>query len=208
MDDDDLRRGKPSCHIQYGEAMAVLAGDGLLTLGFGTMLDQHHTGKYPPQRVVKAAAELAGAIGSAGMIGGQVIDIQHEGKPITGEELDLLHSLKTGALIRASARIGCIVAGAPDDVVARADRYARNIGLAFQITDDILDVTATREALGKPIDSDRENQKTTYVTLYGLERSRQIVRDLVQEADLAIKGSVLDDPFLYQLADRLAQRDR
>lgn len=208
MDDDDLRRGKPSCHIQYGEAMAVLAGDGLLTLGFGTMLDQHHTGKYPPQRVVKAAAELAGAIGSAGMIGGQVIDIQHEGKPITGEELDLLHSLKTGALIRASARIGCIVAGAPDDVVARADRYARNIGLAFQITDDILDVTATREVLGKPIDSDRENQKTTYVTLYGLERSRQIVRDLVQEADLAIKGSVLDDPFLYQLADQLAQRDR
>ncbi len=172
------------------------------------MLDQHHTGKYSPQRVVKAAAELAGAIGSAGMIGGQVIDIQHEGKPITGEELDLLHSLKTGALIRASARIGCIVAGAPDDVVARADRYARNIGLAFQITDDILDVTATREVLGKPIDSDRENQKTTYVTLYGLERSRQIVRDLVQEADLAIKGSVLDDPFLYQLADRLAQRDR
>ena len=186
----------------------MLAGDGLLTLGFGTMLDQHHTGKYPPQRVVKAAAELAGAIGSAGMIGGQVIDIQHEGKPITGEELDLLHSLKTGALIRASARIGCIVAGAPDDVVARADRYARNIGLAFQITDDILDVTATREALGKPIDSDRENQKTTYVTLYGLERSRQIIRDLVQEADLAIKGSVLDDPFLYQLADQLAQRDR
>ena len=93
-------------------------------------------------------------------------------------------------------------------MVARADQYARNIGLAFQITDDILDVTATREVLGKPIDSDRENQKTTYVTLYGLERSRQIIRDLVQEADLAIKGSVLDDPFLYQLADQLAQRDR
>ena len=132
MDDDDLRRGKPSCHIQYGEAMAVLAGDGLLTLGFETMLGQYFTGKYPPQRVVKAAAELARAIGTGGMIGGQVIDIEHEGKPITGEELNLLHSLKTGALIRASAKIGCILAGAPDDVVARADQYAKNLGLAFQ----------------------------------------------------------------------------
>ena len=208
MDDDDLRRGKPSCHIRYGEAMAVLAGDGLLTLGFGTMLDQYHTGKYSPQRVVKAAAELAGAIGSAGMVGGQVIDIQHEGKPITGEALNLLHSLKTGSLIRASARIGCIIAGASDDIIAKADSYAKNLGLAFQITDDLLDVTSTPEALGKPIDSDQENGKTTYATLYGVEKSRQIVKELVLEADLAIKGSVLDDPFLYQLADRLAQRDR
>ena len=208
MDDDDLRRGKPSCHIQYGEAMAVLAGDGLLTLGFETMLGQYFTGKYPPQRVVKAAAELARAIGTGGMIGGQVIDIEHEGKPITGEELNLLHSLKTGALIRASAKIGCILAGAPDDVVARADQYAKNLGLAFQITDDLLDITATEEALGKPIHSDRDSQKTTYATLYGLEKSRKIVRELVLAADLAIKGSVLDDPFLYQLADRLAQRDR
>ena len=208
MDDDDLRRGKPSCHIQFGEAMAVLAGDGLLTLGFETMLGQYFTGKYPPQRVVKAAAELARAIGSKGMIGGQVIDIEHEGKPITGEELNLLHSLKTGALIRASAKIGCIIAGASDDVIARADQYAKNLGLAFQITDDLLDITATEETLGKPIDSDKESQKTTYATLYGLEKSRKIVRELVLEADLAIKGSVLDDPFLYRLADQLAQRDR
>lgn len=207
MDDDDLRRGRPSCHIQYGEAMAVLAGDGLLTLGFETMLNQYYTGKYPPQRVVKAAAELARAIGTGGMIGGQVIDIQHEGKPITGEELNILHTLKTGALIRASAKMGCIIAGAADDIVARADQYAKNIGLAFQITDDILDVTANEEALGKPVHSDSENGKTTYVTLYGMEKSRRIVRELVLEADLAIKGSVLDDPFLYQLADQLAQRD-
>ncbi len=186
----------------------MLAGDGLLTLGFETMLGQYFTGKYPPQRVVKAAAELARAIGTGGMIGGQVIDIEHEGKPITGEELNLLHSLKTGALIRASAKIGCILAGAPDDVVARADQYAKNLGLAFQITDDLLDITATEETLGKPIHSDRDSQKTTYATLYGLEKSRKIVRELVLAADLAIKGSVLDDPFLYQLADRLAQRDR
>lgn len=208
MDDDDLRRGKPSCHIQFGEAMAVLAGDGLQTLGFETMLGQYFTGKYPPQRVVKAAAELARAIGSRGMLGGQVIDIEHEGKPVTAEELNLLHSLKTGALIRASAKIGCIIAGASDDVVARADQYAKNLGLAFQITDDLLDVTATEEALGKPIHSDMESQKTTYATLYGPEKSREIIRELVLEADLAIKGSPLDDPFLYQLADRLAQRDR
>ena len=158
--------------------------------------------------MVKAAAELARAIGSKGMIGGQVIDIEHEGKPITGEELNLLHSLKTGALIRASAKIGCIIAGASDDVIARADQYAKNLGLAFQITDDLLDITATEETLGKPIDSDKESQKTTYATLYGLEKSRKIVRELVLEADLAIKGSVLDDPFLYRLADQLAQRDR
>ena len=208
MDDDDLRRGKPSCHIRYGEAMAVLAGDGLLTLGFETILRQYYTGRYPPSVVARAGAELAGAIGTGGMIGGQVMDIQHEGKPISPEELNLLHSMKTGALIRASARLGCIVAGASDDIVARADKYAKNIGLAFQITDDILDITSTPETLGKPVDSDRQQGKTTYATLYGLEKSRQIVKDLVLEADLSIKGSVLDDPFLYRLADQLAQRDR
>jgi geranylgeranyl diphosphate synthase type II len=207
MDNDDLRRGKPSCHVQYGEAMALLAGDGLLTLGFETILNQYYTGKYPPERIARAGAELAAAIGSQGMIGGQVIDIQHEGKPISAGDLNILHSLKTGALIRASAKLGCIVAGASDDIIARADKYAKNIGIAFQITDDVLNVTSTEEKLGKPVDSDQEMGKTTYATLYGVEKSRQIVKDLVLEADLAIKGSVLDDPFLYQLADQLAQRD-
>ncbi len=207
MDDDDLRRGKPSCHIQYGEALAVLAGDGLLTLGFETILSQYYTGKYPPQVIARAGAELAAAIGTAGMIGGQVMDIEHEGKPISAGDLNILHSMKTGALIRASARMGCVVAGAPDDVIARADKYAKNIGIAFQITDDILDVTSTEEKLGKPVESDRQMGKTTYATLYGVEKSRQIVKDLVLEADLSIKGSVLDDPFLYRLADQLAQRD-
>ena len=158
-------------------------------------------------QAARAGAELAAAIGTNGMIGGQVIDIQHEGKPISAGDLNILHSLKTGALIRASAKLGCIVAGASDDIIARADKYAKNIGIAFQITDDVLNVTSTEEKLGKPVASDQEMGKTTYATLYGVEKSRQIVKDLVLEADLAIKGSVLDDPFLYQLADQLAQRD-
>lgn len=208
MDDDDLRRGKPSCHVKYGEAMAVLAGDGLLTLGFETMLGQGVSGKYPAERVIKAANELARAIGAEGMLGGQVIDIESEGKTVGGEELTHLHALKTGALIRASAKMGCILAGAGEDLASRADEYAKNIGLAFQITDDILDVTASQEALGKPIGSDKEQGKTTYVTLYGLERSRQMARELVEKAVLSLEGSPLDDPFLRDLAREIVRRDR
>ena len=207
MDDDDLRRGKPSCHIQYGEAMAVLAGDGLLTLGFETMLSRSFTGKCPTERVIKAAAELAVSIGSSGMIGGQVIDIESEGKAVGEEQLSHLHALKTGALIRASAKMGCIIAGAGEELLQRADAYAKNIGLAFQITDDILDVTASEEALGKPIGSDKEQGKTTYVTLYGLGQSRQLAKELVEKAVLSLEGSDLDDPFLRELARELVQRD-
>lgn len=208
MDDDDLRRGKPSCHVKFGEAMAVLAGDGLLTLGFETMLDPALTGKCPPERVVKAAGALAKAIGFSGMLGGQVIDIQSEGKAVGEGALSHLHALKTGALIRAGARMGCIVAGAGKELIGRADDYAGNIGLAFQITDDILDVTASQEALGKPIGSDKEQGKTTYVTLHGLDRSRQLAQELSEKAVSALAGSPLDDPFLRDLARQLVQRDR
>lgn len=208
MDDDDLRRGKPSCHIRFGEAMAVLAGDGLLTLAFETMLDPALTGGCPPERVARAAGELAKAIGTGGMVGGQVIDIESEGKAISQGELSHLHALKTGALIRASARMGCIVAGAGEELLQRADAYAENIGLAFQITDDILDVTASQEALGKPIGSDKEQGKTTYVTLFGLERSRQMAQDLSDKAVGSLAGSPLDDPFLRDLARELVRRDR
>lgn len=206
MDDDDMRRGKPACHIAFGEANALLAGDGLLTLAFETMLAFENTGHLIPSRVLAAAGELARAAGVTGMVGGQVIDLEHEGKELSAQNLHTLHSLKTGALIRAAAKMGCIAAGAGKDVVERADRYASNIGLAFQITDDILDVTSDAQTLGKPVGSDAESHKTTYVTLYSIEKSREMVKELVLSADLAIKGSILDHSFLYELADMLADR--
>lgn len=207
MDDDNMRRGKPSCHKAYGESTALLAGDGLLNLAFETILDFGNTGSIPAQRVLAAAAELASASGVSGMIGGQVIDLASEGKEIDTETLINTYRLKTSALIRASAKIGCIIAGTEKDIIERADRYAANIGMAFQIVDDILDVTADESLLGKPIGSDEQNDKTTFVSLYGIERSREIVKQHVLEADLAIKGSVLDNAFLYDLADMLADRE-
>ncbi len=207
MDDDDMRRGKPSCHIAFGEANALLAGDGLLTLAFETILDSKNTGELPPRRVLEAASVLAHAAGANGMVGGQVIDLENEGKNMPYELLQTLDRLKTGALIRASAIMGCVLAGADRDTVDRAERYAAAVGLAFQIVDDILDVTADQSALGKPIGSDAENEKTTYITLFGIERSREIVKELVEEANAAICGSVLDDSFLYDLAEMLAVRE-
>ncbi len=206
MDDDDLRRGKPSCHTKYGESTALLAGDALLTLAFDTLLNKNHTGNIPSDRIILASRELSYAAGAEGMVGGQVIDLASEGTVITPELLATLDSLKTGALIRAAAVMGCIVAGAPSEIADRARTYAGHIGLAFQIVDDILDVTADQEELGKPIGSDKELEKSTYVSLYGLEQSREMVRDLVLKADLAIKGTELDHPFLYELADMLADR--
>ena len=204
MDDDDLRRGKPSCHVQFGEAMALLAGDGLLTHAFGTALNAE---RIPPELTLRAVRELSQAAGADGMLGGQVIDVENEGKPIPPQLLDTLHLLKTGAMIRVSARIGCITAGAGEELIGRADRYARNIGLAFQIVDDILDITSTPERLGKPVHSDEENKKTTYVTLYGIDRSREIVRELKEDACAAIGDTALDSPFLRQLAAALADRE-
>ena len=204
MDDDDMRRGRPSCHIRYGEAMALLAGDGLLTHAFETALKGE---RITPALTLRAVKELAQAAGAYGMLGGQVIDVEHEGQAIDAQLLDTLDLLKTGAMIRVSARIGCIAAGAEEAVISRADRYARDIGLAFQIVDDILDVTSTTERLGKPVHSDEENQKTTYVTLYGVERSREIARQLKDDACAAIEGTVLDSPFLRRLAEALTDRE-
>lgn len=204
MDDDNLRRGKPACHIQFGEAMALLAGDGLLTHAFAVAADSPH---LPPHLIVQGVKELAQGAGARGMLGGQVIDIRSEGKTIEPALLDTLHLMKTGAMIRSSARVGCIIAGADRDIILRADRYARSIGLAFQIVDDILDVTAPSEKLGKPTYSDTKNNKTTYATLYGIERSRELVRELEAQGVHAVEGSVLDRPFFHQLAAALTTRE-
>ena len=170
MDDDDLRRGKPSCHIRFGEANALLAGDALQPLAFETML----TGsRLRPELTVRAAAVLAHACGAAGMVGGQMIDLENEGKHVGLDELRVMDSGKTGAIIRAACVMGVIAADGSDEMIAIAEKYAENIGIAFQITDDILDVTSTPEVLGKPVESDIGNDKSTYVSLLGLDKARE-----------------------------------
>lgn len=205
MDNDDLRRGKPSCHIKFGEGTALLAGDALLTHAFSAASDAYFNGTLPAETVLRCVNQLSRAAGVEGMIGGQVIDTAQEEVPMTPEQLEAMHSMKTGALIRSAAVLGCLAAGAPRDVVMQADLYAAKIGLAFQIVDDILDATEESEKLGKST-SDADNKKTTYITLYGVEKAREMVRRLVLEADLAVKGTVLDDEMLYELADTLAKR--
>ena len=205
MDNDDLRRGKPSCHIRFGEGTALLAGDALLTHAFSAASDAYFNGTLPAETVLRCVNQLSRAAGVEGMIGGQVIDTAPEEVPMTPEQLEAMHGMKTGALIRSAAVLGCLAAGAPRDVVMQADLYAAKIGLAFQIVDDILDATEESEKLGKST-SDADNNKTTYITLYGVEKAREMVRRLVLEADLAVKGTVLDDEMLYELADTLAKR--
>ncbi len=205
MDNDDLRRGKPSCHIKFGEGTALLAGDALLTHAFSAASDAYFNGTLPAEPALRGVTQRSRAAGVEGMIGGQVIDTAPEEVPMTPEQLEAMHSMKTGALIRSAAVLGCLAAGAPRDVVMQADLYAAKIGLAFQIVDDILDATEESEKLGKST-SDADNNKTTYITLYGVEKAREMVRRLVLEADLAVKGTVLDDEMLYELADTLAKR--
>ncbi len=182
MDNDDLRRGKPSCHKQFGEAVALLAGDALLTLAFETMLNKSVNTGLSAQNRLNAAAVLAKQAGAMGMIGGQVIDLDCEGKNVPIQVLQKMDDLKTGALISAACQMGCILAGADEKMIQAADRYAKNIGLAFQIMDDILDVTSTSENLGKPIGSDAENKKSTYVSLLGLAAAQNLVYQLTEQA--------------------------
>lgn len=178
MDDDDMRRGKPSTHKQFGEALALLAGDALLSLAFETLL------KSPaqPQRVLAAAKELADASGYLGMVGGQVIDLDSEGKRIDYDTLKAMDEAKTGAMILAAARMGCYAAGADEKAVQAAAAYAANVGMAFQVTDDILDVTSDEATLGKSTGKDSRDNKSTYVTLYGLEKAKEMADAFTRQA--------------------------
>ncbi len=178
MDDDDMRRGKPSTHKKYGEALALLAGDALLSLAFETLL------KSPaqPQRVLAAAKELADASGYLGMVGGQVIDLDSEGKRIDYDTLKAMDEAKTGAMILAAARMGCYAAGADEKAVQAAAAYAVNVGMAFQVTDDILDVTSDAATLGKSTGKDSRDNKSTYVTLYGLEKAKEMADAFTRQA--------------------------
>ena len=202
MDDDDMRRGKPSSHVVFGEANALLAGDSLLTLAFETVL----SADADPAVKSEAGLLLARAAGCAGMVAGQVMDLHNEGRTASLDEVRETDRRKTGAMIRAAAEIGCVVSGASAAQRAAAREYADAIGLAFQIVDDILDVTGNAETLGKPIGSDDVNQKSTYVSLLGLEASRAMVDALTQQAEDALKLFGSESAFLRALAERLASR--
>lgn len=207
MDDDDFRRGKPSNHKVYGEAYALLAGDGLLTAAFERISVWCRAGLYDAEVAVKAIEELSRCAGSRGMIGGQVIDLQNEDNPyVTVDVLQLLDALKTGALIEAACVMGCIVAGAGDDMIDNARIFADKLGLAFQIKDDILDVTSTMEKLGKPIGSDAENGKSTYVGILGIEKCQSLVDELTEEAMSAL-DIFPNNAVLKEYAEYLAKRD-
>ncbi len=202
MDNDELRRGKPTSHMVYGEATAVLAGDGLLTAAFETALAGAKGG---PKRTLEALHCLARAAGAAGMVGGQVLDMSGEGRSLTLSDVEELQQLKTGALISAAAEMGAILAGAGEEARTALRSYAKKLGLAFQIRDDMLDVTGDQDSLGKPIGSDAESDKTTFVTLKGLEECGRMVEKLTGEAIGAL--SLFEDPwFLTELAQVLAGR--
>lgn len=179
LDNDDLRRGKPTCHKMFGEAMAILAGDALLTLAFETLA------KAPvePARRVRIIAEIGARAGTVrGMVGGQVADVEAERKPVGAEGLQYIHRSKTAALIRASVVAGAIAGGARDEDTERLGEFGENIGWAFQVVDDILDVEESSEALGKTAGKDQAQRKATYPALYGLEKSRAIAADLESKA--------------------------
>ncbi len=202
MDDDDMRRGRPSCHIAYGESTALLAGDGLLTLAFSVAAKAKN---IPTDRIAKAIAVLADCAGIHGMIGGQVIDLESENKSIDLPTLQAMHALKTGALIRAAALIGCVLAGATEQQKQAAEEYALKIGLAFQFFDDILDATGDATLLGKPIGSDAQEQKSTSVSILGVEATRTQALQWTDEAISAL-NAFENKGVLVELANYLTNR--
>ena len=202
MDDDDMRRGMPSCHIKYGEEYALLAGDGLLTRAFGTLTES----KVSPENIVKAVALLSELAGVNGMIGGQVVDLKNEDKPCAIEVLETMDSLKTGALIKCAALFGVLAAGGTEEQYNAAGEYSSNLGHAFQIVDDILDVTGDEEQLGKPVGSDKESGKSTYVSVLGLEKSKQYAEEITYKAVKSLDLFGDEAKFLKELAISLINR--
>lgn len=204
MDNDDFRRGMPSCHKQFDYATALLAGDGLLTLAFSVA----SSASLPAETVVKAVRVLSDCAGYKGMIGGQTMDLQNEGKQITLEQLQMTDDLKTGMLIHAACTLGCLAAEADEKCFIAAETYAQNIGLAFQIVDDVLDITSTAEELGKPIGSDAENMKSTYPALLGLEKSKVLVSELTERAVDSLEIFGEKGAFLADYARKLSVRTK
>jgi len=211
MDNDDLRRGRPTNHKVFGEANAILAGDALLTRAFEMVALR--SPDLPAERLLAVIVELSLASGAPGLVGGQVVDLECEGKPVDLDTLEYIHLHKTGALLRASVLSGALLAGAPESLLTALRTYARGIGLAFQIIDDILDVTASSEVLGKTAGKDPAADKTTYPKLLGLEESRRRAEALVAEAKQALAPWSSGEHGgraapLLALADYITSRDR
>ncbi|RHV69752.1 polyprenyl synthetase family protein [Clostridium sp. OM02-18AC] len=207
MDNDELRRGLPTTWKKFGYDMAVLAGDALMIYAFETASKAFAMTQYP-ERAARAIGILAEKTGIYGMIGGQVVDVELTGKPIPQEKLDFIYRLKTGALLEASMMIGAILGGASEEEIRRVEEIAAAVGLAFQIQDDILDVTSTSEELGKPVLSDEKNQKTTYVTLVGLDQAREDVAEISSRAVTLLKQLPGQNPFLENLITMLVERKK
>ncbi|MBO5458719.1 MAG: polyprenyl synthetase family protein [Lachnospira sp.] len=209
MDNDDYRRGMLTTHKKYGEDFGVLAGDALLNYAYELMLhDMDNTESSEDlKRAVKAADIIARKAGIYGMVGGQSLDVYLTGKPMNEDELDFIFRLKTGALIEAAFMAGATLAGADDLTVTELEKAGGLVGVAFQIQDDILDITSTQEVLGKPIRSDEKNHKTTYVTLYGFEKAKADVAEMSDKALTIIKNTG-DNEFLEQLICRLINRKK
>lgn len=208
MDNDDFRRGRKTTHIVYGEAMGILAGDALLNYAFETAAKAFSMYPEKSLEIGKALQILAGKAGIYGMIGGQVVDVESEGKKISKETLDFIHELKTSALIESSMMIGALLAGASEEAVKDIEKVAKNVGIAFQIQDDVLDVTSTTEVLGKPVLSDEKNEKTTYVTLVGLEKAKEYVESISMEAIQLLNRYENGDDFLENLLKSLIHREK
>ena len=205
MDDDDFRRGRPTCHKVYGEAVAILAGDALLTHAFQVLADPTATGVSAARRL-QIIGEISSAAGSLGMVGGQTMDIQAEGKALDPTALLTLHSKKTGALLRASLRVGGLAGGADDAAMASLTRYGERLGLAFQIVDDILDIEGSSVEMGKTAGSDMRKHKATYPAVFGLEASRQEAARLLAEACDAVFPLGGGATTLLALADFVGRR--
>ena len=210
MDNDEYRRGKKTTHAVYGEAMGILAGDALLNLAYEIAAKAFGM-EVADTRVARAFAVLAKKAGVYGMVGGQVVDVESEKSDdcsITREKLDFIYRLKTGALIESSMMIGAILAGASSDEVSRVEQIAAKLGLAFQIQDDVLDVTSTLEVLGKPVGSDEKNNKATYVTFEGLDKAVSDVERISKEAEEQLDDLGYDDAFLKELFEYLIHREK
>ena len=205
MDNDDYRRGKPTNHKVYGAGMATLAGDALLTLAFEVMLRQQDAA---PETLVQVVREMSMAAGPDGMVGGQALDMESEGRQIDKETLRRMHMGKTGALFRAAIRSGAVLAGANEKQLDALTAYAEKFGLAFQITDDILDVVGDETVIGKPVGSDEKNHKSTYVTLNSLEEARKLAQAAVDEAAGALKEFGPEADFLRDLVVYLVNRKK
>lgn len=207
MDNDTLRRGLPTAWVKFGYDMAVLAGDGLLIYSMETAAKALQCSDRP-DRVARAMGILAQKTGIFGMIGGQTVDVELSGKPIPCDKLDFIYRLKTGALLEASMMIGAMLAGAGEDDLKEVEEMASKIGMAFQIQDDILDVTSNVQVLGKPVFSDEKNHKTTYVTLEGMEQAKKAVERISEEAVACLQKLPGENGFLEELIRMLVYREK